>query len=168
MATKVIDIVSKSIFKIISSAANTAGVRVYVVGRYVRDYFMGRPCNDIDIVVEGNAIGVACIVGEKTHQRVSVFKNFGTARLEYNGDRVQFQNARTFFYAGGSRKPVIIDGTIEDYQRSCDFTINSIAVSLNSNDYGQINDTCGGIKDVSQGIIRTPSQATVSFDDDGI
>ena len=141
---------------------------MYVVGRFVRDHFIGRPCNDIDIVVEGNAIDVAGIVGERTHHKVSVFKNFGTASLEYCGDKVQFRKAQTFFYAGGSRKPVIEDGTIGDYQRSCDFTIDSIAVSLNSNDYGQLIDTCGGIKDISQGIIRTPAQSTVSFVDDGI
>ena len=168
MATKVIEVVSKSIFKIISTAANTAGVRVYVAGQYVRDYFMGHPCNDIDIVVEGNAINVANIVAQRTHHKLSVFKNFGTARLECDGDRVQFQNARRLFYPEGAHKPVIENGRIEDYQQNCDFTINSIAVSLNSDDYGQLIDTCGGIKDISLGIIRTPVQAIITFSDDRI
>lgn len=168
MATKVIEIVTKSIFKIVGTAASIAGTRAYVVGRYVRDYFLGLPCNDIDIVVEGDAIDIANIVAERTHHKISVFKNFGTARLEYCGDRVQFLNACRLNHPGSSRNPIIENGTIEDYLRSCDFTINAVAVSLNSDDYGQLNDICGGIKDISQGIIRTPTQATVTFNDDGV
>ena len=88
MPTVTAQYVQKDIFRIVSQVARERGVRAFVIGGYVRDCFLGRPCNDIDIVVEGSGIDFAQAVGEKTGKTVSYFKNFGTAMLHYEGDEI--------------------------------------------------------------------------------
>ncbi|MBE6217152.1 MAG: HD domain-containing protein [Bacteroidales bacterium] len=154
------------IFSIVSDVASEKGVRAFVIGGYVRDCFLGRPCKDIDIVVEGSGIELAEAVGEKVGSNVSVFRNFGTAMLRYHGIEVEFVGARKESYRRDSRKPIVEDGTLEDDQLRRDFTINAMAFSLQKDDFGALVDPFGGIRDLASGIIRTPMDPDTTYSDD--
>ncbi len=154
------------IFRIVSDAAEELGVRAFVIGGYVRDCFLGRPSKDIDIVVEGSGISLAEAVGAKVHSHVSVFKNFGTAMLRFQGVEVEFVGARKESYRRDSRKPIVEDGTLEDDQLRRDFTINAMAFSLQKEDFGALVDPFGGIRDLAAGIIRTPLDPDTTYSDD--
>lgn len=156
------------IFHTISAAADKLGLECYVVGGYVRDLFLERPSNDIDIVVVGSGISLASELkqqlGRKAH--LSVFRNFGTAQVKWKGLEVEFVGARKESYSHDSRKPVVEDGTLEDDQNRRDFTINAMAVCLNAERYGELVDPFYGIEDLEDGIIRTPLDPDVTFSDD--
>lgn len=154
------------IFDIVSQTAEKLGVRAFVIGGYVRDCFLGRPCKDIDIVVEGSGIALAQAVGESVGSNVSVFKNFGTAMLRYHGMEVEFVGARKESYRRDSRKPIVENGTLEDDQLRRDFTINAMAFSLQKDDFGALVDPFGGIRDLTAGIIRTPLDPDTTYSDD--
>ena len=154
------------IFSIVSEVAESLGVRAFVIGGYVRDCFLGRPSKDIDIVVEGSGIALAEAVGEKVRSNVSVFKNFGTAMLRFQGIEVEFVGARKESYRRDSRKPIVEDGTLEDDQLRRDFTINAMAFSLQKDDFGALVDPFGGIRDLAAGIIRTPLDPDTTYSDD--
>ena len=161
-------LIDKDIFHHISSAADKLGLECYVVGGYVRDLFLERPSNDIDVVVVGSGIQVASelksILGRKAH--LSVFRNFGTAQVKYKNIEVEFVGARKESYSHDSRKPVVENGTLEDDQNRRDFTINAMAVCLNKERFGELVDPFGGIDDLWDGIIRTPLDPDVTFSDD--
>lgn len=154
------------IFRIVSDAARKSGVRAFVIGGYVRDCFLGRPSKDIDIVVEGSGIDLAQKVGETVRSTVSVFRNFGTAMLRYHGVEIEFVGARKESYRRDSRKPIVEDGTLEDDQQRRDFTINAMAFSLQEENYGELVDPFGGIRDLDKGIIRTPLDPDTTYSDD--
>lgn len=166
MPTVTPQFLDKPIFRIVSSVAAERGVRAFAIGGYVRDCFLGRECNDVDIVVEGSGIDFARAVGKKTHTRVSYFKNFGTAMLHYKGDEVEFVGARKESYRRESRKPIVEDGTLEDDQLRRDFTINAMAFSLQKDSFGELVDPFGGIRDLTEGIIRTPLDPDTTYSDD--
>ena len=161
-------LLDKDIFHHISNAADKLGLECYVVGGYVRDLFLERPSNDIDVVVVGSGIQVAselkAILGKKAH--LSVFRNFGTAQVKYKHTEVEFVGARRESYSHDSRKPVVEDGTLEDDQNRRDFTINALAVCLNKARFGELVDPFGGVDDLWAGIIRTPLDPDVTFSDD--
>ena len=154
------------VFKLVGETARELGVRAFVIGGYVRDCFLGKPNDDIDIVVEGSGIRLAEAVAKKCHARVSVFRNFGTAMLKYRGMEVEFVGARKESYNRDSRKPIVEDGTLEEDQLRRDFTINAMAFSLNPEDYGALVDPFGGIRDLAAGIIRTPLEPEQTYSDD--
>lgn len=167
MSTKVSGgFLDKPIFKTVSEVAAEMGVRAFVIGGYVRDCFLGRPSNDIDIVVEGSGIEFAKAVGRKTGSYVSYFKNFGTAMLHADGDEIEFVGARKESYRRESRKPIVEDGTLEDDQLRRDFTINAMAFSLQPDSFGELVDPFGGIRDLAAGIIRTPLDPDTTYSDD--
>ena len=161
-------ILDKEIFHKISEAADSLGVECYVVGGYVRDLFLERPSNDIDVVVVGSGIRVADelrkSLGKKAH--ISVFRNFGTAQVKYKNTEVEFVGARKESYTHDSRKPIVEDGTLEDDQNRRDFTINALAVCLNKERFGEFVDPFDGIYDMEDGIIRTPLDPDITFSDD--
>ena len=130
----------RKIFRIVSEIASEKGVKAFVIGGFVRDCFLGRDCNDIDIVVEGSGIDFARAVGEKTGKYVSYFKNFGTAMLRFEGDEIEFVVARKESYRRESRKPIVENGTLEDDQKRRDFTINAMAFSLQPDSFGELVD----------------------------
>lgn len=132
----------------------------------MRDCFLGRECNDIDVVVEGSGIDFARAVGESVGAYVSYFKNFGTAMLHYQGDEIEFVGARRESYRRESRKPIVENGTLEDDQKRRDFTINAMAFSLQKDSFGELVDPFGGIRDLSEGIIRTPLDPDTTYSDD--
>ena len=160
------------IFGIVSKAAESLGVRAFVIGGYVRDCFLGRSNDDIDIVVEGSGIelaqAVAEIIGKEEKRRcnVSIFKTFGTAMLKWRGAEIEFVGARKESYRHDSRKPIVEDGTLEEDQMRRDFTINAMAFSLQKEDYGALVDPFGGIRDLAAGIIRTPLEPERTYSDD--
>lgn len=161
-------ILDKDIFHLIGEAADELHLDCYVVGGYVRDIFLERPSNDIDVVVVGSGIKVADALrrklGRKAH--ISVFKNFGTAQVKYKDLEVEFVGARRESYSHDSRKPIVEDGTLEDDQNRRDFTINAMAIQLNKVHFGELVDPFGGIEDLEDGIIRTPLDPDITFSDD--
>ena len=154
------------IFDIVSQTAHEQGVRAFVIGGYVRDFFLQRVNNDIDIVVEGSGIELAEAVAKRLHTKVSVFRNFGTAMLHCDGMEVEFVGARRESYRANSRKPIVEDGTLEEDQQRRDFTINAMAFSLQRDDYGSLVDPFGGIRDLNDGLIRTPLDPDTTYSDD--
>lgn len=166
------EILDQEIFHQISQAADHLGVECYVVGGYVRDIFLERPSNDIDVVVVGSGISVAeelkRMLGRKAH--LSVFKNFGTAQVKFRQKgvehEVEFVGARRESYSHDSRKPIVEDGTLEDDQNRRDFTINAMAICLNRERFGELVDPFNGLADLEDGIIATPLDPEITFSDD--
>ena len=166
------EILNQEIFHQISEAADHLGLECYVVGGFVRDIFLERPSNDIDVVVVGSGIKVAeqlkSMVGKKAH--LSVFKNFGTAQVKFRQKgveyEVEFVGARKESYSHDSRKPIVEDGTLEDDQNRRDFTINAMAICLNKDRFGELVDPFNGLADLEDGIIATPLEPGITFSDD--
>ena len=166
------EILNQDIFHQISEAADRLGLECYVVGGYVRDIFLERPSNDIDVVVVGSGIKVAeelkRIVGKKAH--LSVFKNFGTAQVKFwqkgTEYEVEFVGARKESYSHDSRKPIVENGTLEDDQNRRDFTINAMAICLNKERFGELVDPFNGLADLEDGIVATPLEPGITFSDD--
>ena len=169
-------ILDKDIFHLIGNVADELGVECYVVGGYVRDIFLERPSDDIDVVVVGSGIRVAEALKQRLGRRahLSVFRNFGTAQVKVRGHKeegngemeIEFVGARKESYSHDSRKPIVEDGTLEDDQNRRDFTINAMAICLNHSRFGQLVDPFNGIADLEDGIIATPLDPEVTFSDD--
>ena len=161
-------LLDKDIFKTIGHVADHLRIECYVVEGYVRDLFLERASNDIDVVVVGSGIRVAeelkCQLGRKAH--LSVFRNFGTAQVKYRDLEVEFVGARKESYSHDSRKPHVEDGTLEDDQNRRDFTINALAICLNHDRFGELVDPFDGVYDMEDGIIRTPLDPDITFSDD--
>jgi poly(A) polymerase len=158
------------IFTVLSQVLGDAGREGYVIGGYVRDCILKRdhPDKDIDILVIGNGIDIAQRAAKRFGRgiKVTVFRNFGTAMFKYDNYDLEFVGARKESYSRNSRKPVVEDGTLEDDQHRRDFTINALAISLNSSSIGDLIDPFGGLDDLRNGIIRTPLEPDKTFDDD--
>ena len=171
------------LFHQIGDVADTLGVACYVVGGYVRDIFLERPSNDVDVVVVGSGIEVAKELKRRLGRRahLSVFRNFGTAQVKFVEERgegrdesgeerteieVEFVGARRESYSHDSRKPIVEDGTLEDDQNRRDFTINAMAICLNRDRFGELVDPFDGLADLEDGIIATPLDPEVTFSDD--
>jgi putative nucleotidyltransferase with HDIG domain len=157
------------IFQLIGEASDELGVDSYVIGGYVRDYFLNRKTpKDIDIVAVGSGIQLAKAVAKKLKGRpdISVFKNFGTAMIKHKDLELEFVGARKESYHRDSRKPIVEDGTLEDDQNRRDFTINAMALALNKNNFGQLLDPFDGLADLDRKIIRTPLEPGITYSDD--
>lgn len=161
-------LLDNDIFHQISAVADHLDVECYVVGGYVRDLFLERPSNDIDVVVVGSGIEVAAALKQKLGKRayLSVFRNFGTAQVKFKGLEIEFVGARKESYSHDSRKPVVENGTLEDDQNRRDFTINALAVCLNQARFGELVDPFDGLLDLEDGLIRTPLDPDITFSDD--
>jgi len=160
----------KLVFEIIRNTAASINQPVYIVGGYVRDFYLDRHKQtepDLDFVTVGSGISLA----EKVHKalkdsHLSVFKQFGTALVKTEEFELEFVGARKESYRKNSRKPIVEDGTIEDDQLRRDLTINALSWSLNESDFGTLIDPFGGISDLKKRIIRTPIDPLQTFDDD--
>ena len=159
---------NKDIFRIISEAADELNLECYLIGGFVRDFFLYRTSNDIDVVAVGSGIDLAKLVAKKLESKkdITIFKNFGTAQIKYKGFEVEFVGARKESYNVDSRKPAIEEGTLEDDQKRRDFTINAMAFCLNSDRFGELIDPFNGIQDLDDLIIRTPLDPDITFSDD--
>ncbi|AYO58324.1 tRNA nucleotidyltransferase [Chryseobacterium sp. 6424] len=157
------------LFKLISGIAAQHNQSVYIVGGYVRDLLMKRQApTDIDFVTEGNGITLAQAVAKEINpnQKVSVFRNYGTAMFRHHGLDLEFVGARKESYAENSRKPSVETGSLEDDQKRRDFTINALAISLNQDAFGELIDPFGGITDIQNKILRTPLEPSQTYSDD--
>ncbi len=154
------------IFKHITSVVDRMGVEAYVVGGYVRDYYLHRPSTDIDVVVVGSGVAVAEELGRQLGVKVTVYRTYGTAMLRWRGSEVEFVGARRESYTPESRNPHVEPGTLEDDQRRRDFTINAMAWSVNGATFGELVDPFGGMDDLDDCIIRTPCEPERTFSDD--
>lgn len=158
---------NNQVFTTIGKAADRLGVPCYVVGGYVRDLIMKRPSKDVDFVCVGSGIALAQEVARSLGGlRVTIFKNFGTARIDWDGFELEFVGARKESYREDSRKPLVEDGTLEDDQNRRDFTINAMAISLNAGSWGVLVDPFDGMTDIQKKIIRTPQAPEITFSDD--
>jgi poly(A) polymerase len=162
------DKIKEDFFQIISNTASKMGVKVFVIGGFVRDLMLKRPSKDVDFVVLGSGIGfakeVANTFGNNTEAKY--FDNFGTAMIRKGKWELEFVGARKESYRKDSRKPIVENGTLEDDQKRRDFTINALSISLQKNNFGKLNDPFDGIKDLEKRIIRTPLDPDITFSDD--
>ena len=166
------------VFELIGQVADEQGVECYVVGGYVRDLFLERPSKDIDVVCVGSGIELAKAVARRLGRgaHVSVFRNFGTAQVKVNRRNgrstsnelieLEFVGARRESYSHDSRKPIVEDGTLEDDQQRRDFTINAMAICLNTARFGELVDPFDGVWDMQDRLIATPLDPDVTFSDD--
>ena len=167
------------IYRTVGLEADHLGLDAYAVGGVVRDHFLQRPCTDIDVVCVGRNEGGEVHIGIELAKavadtvggsKVSVFKNFGTASFRYTTEgreyELEFVGARRESYSRDSRKPVVENDTLEDDQRRRDFTVNALAICLNADRYGELVDPFGGIRDLNEGILRTPLDPDITFSDD--
>lgn len=155
-----------SVFKLLSRLAEETNIEIYVIGGFVRDIFLKRPSKDIDILVIGNGIEFAEAAGKVLKSKVSIFKSFGTAMLRHGELEIEFVGARKESYRSDSRKPIVENGTLQDDQLRRDFTINAMAIALNTHNFGALVDPFNGINDLHQKIIRTPLEPAETFSDD--
>ena len=156
------------LFKIISKVAQENNQTVYIVGGYVRDLLMQRKApTDIDFVTEQSGIELAKAVGKELGDlKVSVFKTYGTAMIKYQDLDLEFVGARKESYSENSRKPAVETGTLEDDQKRRDFTVNALAISLNSENFGELIDPFNGREDMQNKILRTPLEPAQTYSDD--
>ncbi|WP_430401065.1 CCA tRNA nucleotidyltransferase [Flavobacterium sp.] len=160
---------SNPIFEIISKAGKELNLDCYVIGGFVRDFLLERDFKkDIDIVAVGSGIELALKVSEllPNKPKVQVFKNYGTAMLRYKEIDIEFVGARKESYQLDSRNPIVENGTLKDDQDRRDFTINAMAFSLNSANYGDLVDPFEGGKDLENKIIKTPLDPDITYSDD--
>ncbi len=161
--------VSADIFSYITKASTQLQLQSYVIGGFVRDYFLGRgDAKDIDIVTIGSGIELAQKVAEllPNKPKVQVFKTYGTAMLRYKEVEIEFVGARKESYSEDSRNPEVEEGTLQDDQNRRDFTINALALSLNKADFGALLDPFNGIEDLKNNIIKTPLNPDITYSDD--
>jgi putative nucleotidyltransferase with HDIG domain len=155
------------VFSVISDVSEQHQTEVYVIGGFVRDCFLDRPCKDIDIVVVGDGPAFAERVAEKLKvKKLSIFARFGTAHFRYKDIDVEFVGARKESYSEDSRKPSTLPGTLQDDQYRRDFTINALAFSLQKHNFGELVDPFHGYRDLEKGIIRTPLDPSLTYSDD--
>jgi len=159
--------ISTKLFKTISEVSKSNGLSSFVIGGFVRDLILKRTSKDVDIVVLGDGLSFAEKVAEALGvKKVAYFKNFGTAAFVFNDIEVEFVGARKESYSRGSRNPIVEKGTLEDDQNRRDFTINAMAISLNSSSYGEVIDPFDGLGDLKRKIIKTPLDADITYSDD--
>ena len=166
---KILEAVSNPIFNNVAEVADQINQETYVVGGFVRDYLLNRgQKKDIDFVTVGNGILLAKELSIKlgNTSQVSVFKRFGTAMFKYEQTELEFVGARKESYSEDSRKPHVEDGTLEDDQKRRDFTINTLAISMNKENFGELIDPFNGVEDLNNKIIKTPLEPNVTYSDD--
>ena len=158
-----------NIFNLISSCAGELGLECYVIGGFVRDYIISESTpKDIDILVIGNGIDFAKYISRKIEKtpKVTVFKTYGTAMFKYNSMEIEFVGARKESYTLESRNPKVSIGSLKDDQNRRDFTINSMALSLNKHNFGSLLDPFNGLSDIENKVIRTPLNPEITYNDD--
>ena len=157
-----------ALFKKLAAASKKLGVESYIIGGYVRDKILGRNTKDIDVVCVGDGIALAEETAKQfgKNVQVNVFKTYGTAQIKFEETEIEFVGARKESYHADSRNPSVVPGTLQDDQVRRDFTINALGISLNENDFGEVNDPFNGLTDIENKIIKTPTDPEKTFIDD--
>jgi poly(A) polymerase len=166
---KYTEAISSEIFSVISKASKQLQIESYVIGGFVRDFFLNRgTAKDIDVVAVGSGIELALKVSQllPNKPKVQVFKTYGTAMLRYKDVEIEFVGARKESYTLESRNPEVSEGTLQDDQNRRDFTINALALSLNKENFGELLDPFNGIEDLENKIIKTPLNPDITYSDD--
>ena len=167
--SKILNSINLDIFKIISDSADELGLESFIVGGFVRDLILNRSVKkDIDIMCIGSGIDLAKAVQKKINSKVkiNIFKRYGTAMINYGDYQIEFVGSRKESYSKDSRNPSVEPGSFMDDMLRRDFTINTLAIILNRNKFGELVDTFGGIQDLEKKIIITPSEPNKTFSDD--
>jgi len=159
-------LIKLSLFKELAIEVTRKNIEAYVVGGFVRDFLLDRKSKDVDIVVVGDGITFAKEMAKKWNTKLTIFKNFGTAMLNYGDIQIEIVEARKESYRKDSRKPIIEKGNLYDDQSRRDFTINTIAFSLKHEEFGNIIDIFNGYRDLEKEIIKTPLEPNITFSDD--
>ena len=160
---------NNKIFEVISQASQELNLESYVIGGFVRDLILERDFKkDIDVVAVGSGIELALKVSEllPNKPKVQIFKTYGTAMLRFEDTEIEFVGARKESYNHDSRNPLVENGTLEDDQNRRDFTINALALSLNSTNFGELSDPFNGLEDMKNKVIKTPLDPDITFSDD--
>ena len=160
--------IKSPIFNEISNYCSNNNIESYVIGGFVRDFFLKRECKDVDILIIGDGISAAKKIAMNIDPKISVtiFKNFGTAYFRYKDYDIEFVGSRKESYVSDSRNPIVETGTLTDDINRRDFKINSIAISLNSTNFGELVDLHDGLSDIKQKIVNTPLDSNITFSDD--
>ena len=160
--------IENPVLRMVGEEADRLGLECYVIGGWVRDLFLHRPSDDIDIVVVGSGILLAETVAKRLGKgaRLSVFKTYGTAQVKKSDQELEFVGARRESYQHDSRNPIVEDGTLQEDQDRRDFTINAMAICLNKARYGELLDPLDGVGDLERCLIRTPLDPDITFSDD--
>lgn len=160
--------IENPVLRMVGEEADNLGLECYVIGGWVRDLFLHRPSDDVDIVVVGSGIALAESVAKRIGKgaHLSVFKTYGTAQVKRGELELEFVGARRESYTHDSRNPIVEYGTLEEDQNRRDFTINAMAICLNKARYGELLDPFDGIGDLERCIIRTPLDPDITFSDD--
>ena len=160
--------IKSPIFNEISNYCSNNNIESYVIGGFVRDFFLNRECKDVDILIIGDGISAAKKIAMNIDPKISVtiFKNFGTAYFRYKDYDIEFVGSRKESYVSDSRNPIVETGTLTDDINRRDFKINSIAISLNSTNFGELVDLHDGLSDIKQKIVNTPLDSNITFSDD--
>ena len=160
---------NQPLFKVLKDTVHEVGIKAFVIGGWVRDRLLERDQKkDIDIVALGSGIDLALALQKKLPgaKPVQVFKTYGTAMVHWEGIDLEFVGARKESYAPESRNPQVSPGTLKDDQNRRDFTINALAISLNTEDFGAFTDPFDGLKDLENKILRTPLDPNITYSDD--
>jgi poly(A) polymerase len=161
------DQLQHEIFSTLRTCSQQLQLRSFLIGGYVRDMLLARPCKDIDVVVEGKGIVLARAFARAMGAgEVVVFEKFGTAMVKLEEYEVEFVGARKESYRRNSRKPLVESGSLKEDQLRRDFTINALSISLNEEDFGEMHDPFEGMEDLRAGVIRTPTDPDITFSDD--
>lgn len=173
---KYVEAVKNPVFGVLSEVAKELGMKAYVVGGFVRDFFLEKENDDIDIVVEGNGLQFATAFAKKVNSDVDLYENFGTAKVHIGENspvhkyltnpEIEFVGCRKEMYERGSRKPIVEDGTLFDDLSRRDFTINAMAISINEDSFGELIDMFFGLDDLKDGIIRCVGDPNARFEED--
>lgn len=150
----------------VGSIADQNQLKAYVVGGYVRDYLLGKERKDFDITIIGDPIDFATKVADHFSTKAVIYERFRTAMVPFNGYQFEFVGTRKEEYQKGSRKPIVKEGSFEDDIKRRDFTVNSMAASINKENIGEITDIFNGIKDLDNKILKTPLDPEITYSDD--
>lgn len=158
--------IQEPLIKSIGEFADEIGVEIYIVGGYVRDYYLNRPRLDFDFTIKGDSLEFAEKLALKYNTKPILYPKFRTAMLQINGSKCEFVGTRKEIYQQNSRNPITYEGSLEDDLRRRDFTINAMAVSINKQKFGEVIDLFGGIRDLGLKILKTPLNPMITFNDD--